>query len=157
MRLSLVLLATALLLPLAAADQNLAAGPASVKTQNTQWGNGCESGDTGGEWRDAHANVAATEHESVFVDAASSCNAWSWNDGMGNYENQTWHNFGVAAGRQTDSSWGPYVQYYAWDQRDENSWSTWHACGSQLYASGLALLLGCMPNGMAPPTLPELP
>lgn len=61
-------------------------------------------------------------------------------------------------GRQSDNSWGPYVQVYTWDQQNEQSWSPpTRMCGTQAYVSGLALLAGCLPEGQRPPMLPVLP
>lgn len=156
MRVVSCLLMIALLLPLAAADQDVTLGPATVKTVNVQNGT-CESGSTGNVMHGASARVQLTQHEAVFADASSSCYSTAWSDHDGNYWNETTRTLGVYAGRQTDNAWGPFVAVSWFDQRQESTWSNTHWCGSQVYASGPVVFLGCWPEGGAPPMLPALP
>lgn len=156
MRAALCLLTMTLLLPLAAADQHVSAGPASADTTTSDVGS-CEMGSSGVSSRAAMARAQLTQSESVFVDARSSCSANAWSDGSGNYWNTQSSFLGVSAGRQTDNTWGPYASVSWFDNRDESHWGGSHFCGSQVYVSGLALLLGCWPEGESPPMLPALP
>lgn len=157
MRAAPCLLAIALvLLPLAAADQNVALGPASVTTTNADVGT-CEMGSTGQSTRSANARVELTENESAFADATSYCYANAWSDGSGNYWNSQSSGIGVSAGRQTHNAWGPYLIVGWFDHRQETNGGDSHFCGSQVYVSGPVVFLGCWPNGERPPMLPALP
>lgn len=156
MRAALCLLTIAICLPLAAADQDVSAGPASAETTTTDTGT-CEMGSNGSSTRAATARAQLTQNESVFVDARSSCYANAWSDGSGNYWNSQSSYLGANAGRQTDNAWGPYASIAWFDNRDEANWGQNHFCGSQVYASGPSLLLGCWPDGERPPMLPALP
>lgn len=156
MRVALALLTIALLMPLAAADQDVSAGPATAETTTADGGT-CEMGSNGSSLRNANARVQLTPNESVFADATSACSSNAWSDGSGNYWNAESSVLGVSAGRQTDNTWGPFVSVNWFDNRQETNWGSTHFCGSQVYASGPAVFLGCWPNGESPPMLPALP
>lgn len=155
--LALLLLASA---PLAAADQDIAVGPARVETRNATYGDGsCEpgaAGSGGSQSRDAWVGVDVTEHESVGVLVLQSCSAYAWNDGFSDNSEQ-WNMGSVQVGRFSDGNPGPVVMFQYVDHRYDYGGSEGHHCGSQVYASGPALVLGCFPDGGQWPMLPALP
>ncbi len=156
----LLALAAALLAPLAAADQERALGPATAKTQSTTTGEGCD-GANGSESRYAEARVRLTANESLFLTYVQSCTRYDWtqDDGHGgeSYARGASDNGGVHAGRDSRGNPGPVVHYTYSDIREESTWGAYESCGSQLYASGPVLFLGCWPDGGRWPMLPALP
>ena len=157
-----LLLTLSLLAPLAAADQDEAIGPASVRTQNARTGDGCAEGGNGSESRYAEARVDATPHESVVVLFSQSCYAWNYtyDDGMGGEINDrgTSDNGVVMAGRSSDGNAGPVVQAGYMDAKHQTSWAgDSRNCWSYAYLSGPGVSLGCYPDGGRWPMAPELP
>lgn len=156
-RVGAALLLTCLLAtPLALADQNLSAGPASARTLNAQGGDGCAEGGNGSTQRYAEVKVALTQHESVVVLFSQSCSAWNqtWDGG---YSRGTAESGVVMAGRSSDNNPGPVAQAGYADMRDDSSWGSTHMCGSYAYVSGPGVTLGCYPDGGHWPMAPELP
>lgn len=157
-----LLLTLSLLAPLAAADQDEAVGPASVRTQNARTGDGCGEGGNGSESRHAEARVDLTPHESVVVLFTQSCAAWNqtWDDGAGGevFARGTMDSGTLMVGRMSDQNAGPVAQAGYHDQRDESSWGSGRQCWSYAYVAGPAVSPGCYPAdaGRAPmaPVLP---
>jgi hypothetical protein len=152
-RLVHLLLVSLAFAPLATADQDLDAGPASVRTRNDAWGDGdCEEGADGGVTRQAEAKVALTAHDSVAAGAGQPCDTWTHND----YDYAS--NGGYAyVGRSMDNSGGPYLSAGWYDFTYVEPGQSARACSTNAYLSGPNVLLGCLPNGESWPTLPALP
>ena len=150
---ALVALALLPLLPFATADQNVAVGPASVVTQNGSWGDGdCVASADGGASRYAEAHVALTPHDKLAVIVAQSCHTWTSGGWAEEGSSGT-----VQAGRFADGNPGPLVSVGWSDWRwSYESWGS-RACTTYVYASGLLLALGCLPNGERWPMIPVLP
>lgn len=142
---------TVLALP-AAADQDVAAGPASVTTRN----NDADPCGDGGGWqqRVAVAQVEANEHQRVQASLNNYCSEWS-RDGA----SQRFHGLGVMAGRCGEWGCGPYASFDWFYVEESYPWGGgYKSCTSTLYLSGVGLSLGCpSPDGSPPPMLPPLP
>ena len=149
----LLALALATLAPVAAADQSLSAGPASVLTQNASWGDGdCDPAASGGQARYARASVEITPRDELVLQAGQSCSTWT----DGTFSDDAQSGF-VHVGRSADQNAGPYAQLNWLDWRYGADGYEDRTCYTQVYASGLVLSLGCLPAGERWPTMPALP
>ncbi|GEM_PF-3906940 len=153
---ALALLALLLLSPLALANQNLSAGPASVVTMTSDNGDGC-GGANGSHVRDARVVVPIDSRNSLVVDASQSC--YDSTDTTYGYESHG-NNTGVSVARMgPGQSSGPSAGA---------GWGTFHysdryggeldQCYSGVYALGTGVSPGCPTlDGSGAPMLPYLP
>ena len=146
---AIVLLLTAIL-PLAGADQSLAAGPLSITTTTTVYGDGCE-GTNGGETREARVHVDDPRPNGGTKDvvAGSACNSYedSYNDVESSYLYVYYWDFQFG---QNGPSGG-----FAW-YGGSTATSSW--CGSYVSVGSVVEYLGCpAPDGSAPPRVPLMP
>lgn len=134
-------LALVLLAPLALANQDISAGPATLTTTTFDGGDGC-GGANGSHVRDAHATIQIDAQNSLQADAGQSC--YDYTDAGHQWESHGNSTF-VGVWRQGPSqSYGPAVFY---------SWTTYHYadayggdfenCQSNVYVAGPAVSPGC--------------
>lgn len=142
-----IALTLALAAPLAAADQDVSAGPARVVTSNTEAGDAC-GGDNGYHLRSASARVELFPGESVGANFDQYCGdqttQWYETHGTG---------FFLSADHRVDNNAGPQI-YVAYHDNDMNGW---HMCGLAIGLVGIPIQLGCLPAGLVVPMVPALP
>lgn len=150
MRLALAIALAILLLPIAQADQSIAAGPATLSMTNADYGDGC-GGTNGGTQREVQLRVDDPRPNGGWKAAGvgSACN--SYDDGTNEFEGSYLYVY------YTDIEFGapgPSASY-GWYGGSANG-SSW--CGSWASTGTLTQNLGCpSPDGSAPPMLPVLP
>lgn len=142
-----LLLAMALAVPLAAADQDVSVGPARVTTANSGWGDPC-GGANGYHVRSASARVEYYPGESVGANFDQWCadQTSPWYDVHGT-------GFFLTVDRRVDQNPGPQV-YVAYSDTEMNGWR-W--CGLAIGVVGVPLQVGCLPADTKVPMLPALP
>ncbi|MFA5861131.1 MAG: hypothetical protein WDA16_05500 [Candidatus Thermoplasmatota archaeon] len=151
MRGALLIGLSLLAFPLASADQSLNAGPATLSTSNTTYGDGCD-GSNGGTTREAKLLVTDPRPNAGYKQAAIGTSCYRYDYGGGNvYEGSYLQ---IYAGSWEYNGGGPNA-YYNWYGGDS---AGTQYCGSSAGTGSMYEPLGCpSPDGSAPPMMPELP
>lgn len=146
-----LLIALTLALPLAAADQDIEAGPVSASTANTESGDEC-GGTSGYHQRTALVSVDIAEDESLEAYFYQTCSDQDFGSGE-------FHSRGlfVGADHRVDGNTGPQVYVAQSDTVFTFDNGEMHMCGTWIGALGVTFALGCMPLGTQVPMAPSLP